>query len=94
MGIVVEHVFFLMKYLVIRCETCFWEGENTFLIKPIMKNYIEVIKNNEVIKIESKLSSFFGTKVRTQGDEKKGRIVIPYKNTNDLNRILELLEII
>ena len=54
----------------------------------------EVIKNNEIIKIESKLSSFFGTKVRTQGDEKKGRIVIPYKNTNDLNRILELLEII
>lgn len=54
----------------------------------------EVIKNNEITKIESKLSSFFGTKVRTQGDEKKGRIVIPYKNTNDLNRILELLEII
>ena len=54
----------------------------------------EAIKNNEIIKIESKLSSFFGTKVRTQGDEKKGKIVIPYKNTNDLNRILELLEII
>ena len=58
----------------------------------IKKN--ELIKNNEITKIESKLSSNFGTHVKTQGDEKKGRIVIPYKNTNDLNRILELLEII
>jgi ParB family chromosome partitioning protein len=58
----------------------------------IKKN--ELIKNNEITKIESKLSSYFGTQVKTQGDEKKGRIVIPYKNTNDLNRILELLEII
>jgi len=54
----------------------------------------EVNRNNEIIKIESKLSSYFGTQVKTQGDEKKGKIVIPYKNTNDLNRILELLEII
>ena len=55
---------------------------------------IESKKNNEIIKIESKLSSYFGTKVKTQGDEKKGKILIPYKTTNELNRILELLEII
>ena len=54
----------------------------------------EFKRNNEIIKIESKLSSYFGTKVKTQGDEKKGKILIPYKTTNDLNRILELLDII
>ena len=52
------------------------------------------IKNNELIKLESKLSSFFGTKITTKGDEKSGKIIVPYKSTNDLNRILELLDII
>jgi len=51
-------------------------------------------KNNELIKLESKLSSFFGTKITTKGDEKSGKIIVPYKSTNDLNRILELLDII
>ncbi len=49
---------------------------------------------NELTKIESKLSSFFGTKISTQGDENSGKIIVPYKSTNDLNRILELLDII
>ena len=49
---------------------------------------------NNLEKIESKLSSYFGTKVTTQGDDKSGKIIIPYKSTNDLNRILELLDII
>ncbi len=51
-------------------------------------------KNNELIKLESKLSSFFGTKITTKGDDKSGKIIVPYKSTNDLNRILELLDII
>ena len=51
-------------------------------------------EDNELIKIESKLSSFFGTKISTQGDENSGKIIVPYKSTNDLNRILELLDII
>ena len=49
---------------------------------------------NNLEKLESKLSSFFGTKISTKGDEKSGKIIIPYKSTNDLNRILELLDII
>ena len=54
----------------------------------------EKSRNNNLEKIESKLSSYFGTKITTQGDDKSGKIIIPYKSTNDLNRILELLEII
>ena len=49
---------------------------------------------NELNKIKSKLSSFFGTKISTRGDENSGKIIVPYKSTNDLNRILELLDII
>ena len=52
------------------------------------------LKSNNLEKLESKLSSFFGTKISTKGDEKSGKIIIPYKSTNDLNRILELLDII
>ena len=63
---------------------------NTKKLSNLKKN----IKNNEIIKLESKLSSFFGTKIITKGDEKSGKIIVPYKSTNDLNRILELLDII
>ena len=63
---------------------------NTKKLGNLKKN----IKNNEIIKLESKLSSFFGTKITTKGDEKSGKIIVPYKSTNDLNRILELLDII
>ena len=59
-----------------------------------LTNLKKNIKNNELIKLESKLSSFFGTKITTKGDEKSGKIIVPYKSTNDLNRILELLDII
>ena len=51
-------------------------------------------KSKDIEKLESKLSSFFGTKINTQGDSLKGKIIIPYKSTSDLNRILELLDII
>ena len=54
----------------------------------------EKSRTNNLEKIESKLSSYFGTKITTQGDDKSGKIIIPYKSTNDLNRILELLDII
>ena len=50
-------------------------------------------EDNELTKIESKLSSFWN-KISTQGDENSGKIIVPYKSTNDLNRILELLDII
>ena len=54
----------------------------------------EKTRTNNLEKIESKLSSYFGTKITTQGDDNSGKIIIPYKSTNDLNRILELLDII
>ena len=51
-------------------------------------------KNKDIEKLEAKLSSFLGTKIKISGNSTKGEIIVPYKNTNDLNRILELLDII
>ncbi len=42
--------------------------------------------------IQSQLSSHFGTKVQIKGED-KGEIKIPFMSSNDLSRILELLEV-
>jgi ParB family transcriptional regulator, chromosome partitioning protein len=43
--------------------------------------------------LQSKLSSHFGTKVQVKSSGEKGEIKIPYMSSDDLNRILELLEV-
>lgn len=48
----------------------------------------------EIQKLQSELSSHFGSKVQIKADEKnKGEIKIPFVSTQDLNRILEILDI-
>ena len=42
--------------------------------------------------IEDSFQSFFGTKVRLDAGQKKGKIVIEYKSNDDLERILELIK--
>ena len=63
------------------------------LIK-IKKNKKNLLGSKEIEKLEGKLSSHFGTKIYTSGNNNKGKIIIPYNSTNDLNRILEILDII
>jgi len=47
----------------------------------------------QIRQLQSKLSSHFGTKVQIKSNGKeKGEIKIPYMSSDDLNRILELLE--
>lgn len=49
--------------------------------------------NPEVVKIESRLSSHFGTKVAVRSDKNnKGDIKIPFTSSDELNRILDLLK--
>jgi len=50
-------------------------------------------KDNEIIRLESKLSSLFGTKIEIDQKGKKGTIKIPFLSTDDLERILELLNV-
>lgn len=48
----------------------------------------------EILSLQSNLSSHFGTKVAINSNEKnKGEIKIPFVSTDDLNRILEILDI-
>ena len=48
----------------------------------------------EIVQLQSKLSSHFGTKVEVKSSEKnKGEIKIPFVSQDDLNRILELINI-
>jgi ParB family transcriptional regulator, chromosome partitioning protein len=48
----------------------------------------------EILKLQSELSSHFGSKIQIKADEKnKGEIKIPFVSTQDLNRILEILDI-
>lgn len=48
----------------------------------------------EIRNLQTKLSSHFGTKISLKSNEKnKGEIKIPFTSTEDLNRILELLDI-
>lgn len=48
----------------------------------------------EIQKLQYELSSHFGSKIQIKADEKnKGEIKIPFVSTQDLNRILEILDI-
>jgi ParB family chromosome partitioning protein len=60
-----------------------------------VKQQLDPVKKYEINKIQQKLASHFGTKVSLKADDKdKGEIKIPFRSTNDLNRILEILELI
>ncbi|MEQ8904057.1 ParB/RepB/Spo0J family partition protein [Ekhidna sp.] len=48
----------------------------------------------EIKKLQSKLSSHFGSKIAIKSNEQnKGEIKIPFSSTDDLNRILEILDV-
>lgn len=47
----------------------------------------------EIIKLQVRLSSHFGTKIQVSADEKhNGQIKIPFNSTEELNRILDILD--
>lgn len=53
------------------------------------------VKKYELGRLQQKLASHFGSKVSLKANDKdKGEIKIPFNSTQDLNRILEILEII
>ncbi len=50
--------------------------------------------NNDFVRLQSSLSSHFGTRIQIKTDDnKKGEIKIPFVTVEDLNRILEILHI-
>jgi ParB family chromosome partitioning protein len=48
----------------------------------------------EILRLQVKLSSHFGTKINVSADAKnKGQIKIPFTSTDELNRILDILDV-
>ncbi|SHN30457.1 chromosome partitioning protein, ParB family [Cyclobacterium lianum] len=62
---------------------------------PVSGTNTDPVRKYEINKLQQKLASHFGTKVSLKADNKdKGEIKIPFHSTSDLNRILEILELI
>ncbi|HEY8401099.1 MAG TPA: ParB/RepB/Spo0J family partition protein [Cytophagaceae bacterium] len=54
----------------------------------------EFSNNSEIQALQSRLSSYFGTKINIKSDDKyKGEIKIPFSSGEELNRILEILNL-
>jgi ParB family chromosome partitioning protein len=65
------------------------------LQKETQEKALDPVRKYEINKIQQRLASHFGTKVGLKADEKnRGEIKIPFNSATDLNRILEILEII
>ncbi|PZV84477.1 ParB family chromosome partitioning protein [Algoriphagus aquaeductus] len=63
--------------------------------KETSKPGLDPVRKYEMNKIQQRLASHFGTKVALKADPKnRGEIKIPFNSASDLNRILEILEII
>ncbi|GAA0881030.1 ParB/RepB/Spo0J family partition protein [Algoriphagus jejuensis] len=63
--------------------------------KETSEKGIDPVRKYEINKIQQRLASHFGTKVGLKADDKnRGEIKIPFNSATDLNRILEILEII
>lgn len=63
--------------------------------KETLAKGLDPVRKYEINKIQQRLASHFGTKVALKSDDKnRGEIKIPFNSATDLNRILEILEII
>ena len=61
-----------------------------------MKNKKNIVQSDRYVMqgVEERLNSYFQTKVRLQGEPSKGRIVIDYFSEEELNRLLELWNVV
>jgi ParB family chromosome partitioning protein len=49
--------------------------------------------SREIVQLQGKLSTHFGTKVSVKSDGRKGEIKIPFLSIEDLNRILDIFKV-
>lgn len=59
---------------------------------PTKQQETKSVPNYEIQNLQTKLSSHFGTKINIKNEGEKGEIRIPYVSTQDLNRILDILD--
>lgn len=70
------------------------------LVRKIGKNIEKKTAENsavevgkEIADLQTKLTSHFGSRINIKSDGKKGEIKIPFVSTDDLNRILDILDV-
>lgn len=68
------------------------EVENRVAKKRSGVKSAEPLKDQSIVDIETGLQQILGTRVRILHGKKRGRIQIEYYSTEDLNRILDILE--
>ena len=62
--------------------------------KANVSNPLKQESDPEILKLQVKLSSHFGTKIKVSADTKNtGQIKIPFSSTGELNRILDILDV-
>jgi ParB family chromosome partitioning protein len=67
-------------------------NENTSKPEPAKPEVSEHPQAGEIKRVESRLSTHFGTKIQVKSNaDGKGEIKIPFLSVDDLNRILEIL---
>lgn len=49
-------------------------------------------EDKEIVKVQDKLSSHFGTKIKISSKDNKGEIKIPFNSVMELNRLLEIID--
>jgi ParB family chromosome partitioning protein len=55
---------------------------------------VKKAEDPEITKLQTQLSSHFGTKIQVSSDDQnKGHIKIPFTSTDELNRILDILDV-
>ena len=65
----------------------------TKAVKEKSQTKTTTASSREIVQLQAKLSSHFGTKVNVKSDGRKGEIKIPFLSIEDLNRILDIFKL-
>ena len=65
----------------------------TKVVKEKSQTKTTTASSREIVQLQAKLSSHFGTKVNVKSDGRKGEIKIPFLSIEDLNRILDIFKL-
>ncbi len=65
----------------------------TKAVKEKSQTNTTTASSREIVQLQAKLSSHFGTKVNVKSDGRKGEIKIPFLSIEDLNRILDIFKL-
>lgn len=78
--------------LVVKKSLSVRETESLVSRRSLGERKIEIKKDQNIADLENQLQQLFGTRVKIAHGRKRGKIQIEYYSTEDLNRILDMLQ--